>query len=416
MATRANQREDRTPTSYNPLSGMTAKPAAPTFTGPEKYSAPAPKPKEPTFTGPAKYSPYVPPAPPQPPKKPVVTPKPKTESPYDTSGVFNPQGGRGTTVYGPLFTEDNKPKDDVKDEQVKEESKEESKQDEISKEDKDAFALLKDLFASYGLDELYPVIEGYMKSGMGPSEAKIKLKSEQAYKDRFKGNEVRRSKGLNVLSEAEYLDLENSYSETLKAYGLQNYFGSAVTAQDRKNRNLKIADVIGNDISAVEFKDRVSTAVDRVANADAFTKTAFNRFYNIGEAELIGYFLDPQKALVNLKEKAAAAEIGGAALGQQLAASVTSAEDLARFGISREQAQVGYANIAEILPTAGKLSQIYAQEGITYGQTEAEAETFKGLASEQRKRQRLVARETGAFGGASGITKGALSRGAGGAI
>lgn len=403
MATRANQREDRTP-------------KAPTFTGPEKYSAPAPKPKEPTFTGPAKYSPYVPPAPPQPPKKPVVTPKPKTESPYDTSGVFNPQGGRGTTVYGPLFTEDNKPKDDVKDEQVKEESKEESKQDEISKEDKDAFALLKDLFASYGLDELYPVIEGYMKSGMGPSEAKIKLKSEQAYKDRFKGNEVRRSKGLNVLSEAEYLDLENSYSETLKAYGLQNYFGSAVTTQDRKNRNLKIADVIGNDISAVEFKDRVSTAVDRVANADAFTKTAFNRFYNIGEAELIGYFLDPQKALVNLKEKAAAAEIGGAALGQQLAASVTSAEDLARFGISREQAQVGYANIAEILPTAGKLSQIYAQEGITYGQTEAEAETFKGLASEQRKRQRLVARETGAFGGASGITKGALSRGAGGAI
>lgn len=402
MATKANQREDRTP-------------KAPTFTGPEKYSAPAPKPKEPTFTGPAKYSPYVPPAPPQPPKKQVVTPKfptPKTDAQIaaDTQNILDQLGAIGKRL-DTLYTEDNKPKDDT-DEKVKEESK----QDEVSKEDKDAFALLKDLFASYGLDELYPVIEGYMKSGMGPSEAKIKLKSEQAYKDRFKGNEVRRSKGLNVLSEAEYLDLENSYSETLKAYGLQNYFGSAVTTQDRKNRNLKIADVIGNDISAVEFKDRVSTAVDRVANADAFTKTAFNRFYNIGEAELIGYFLDPQKALVNLKEKAAAAEIGGAALGQQLAASVTSAEDLARFGISREQAQVGYANIAEILPTAGKLSQIYAQEGITYGQTEAEAETFKGLASEQRKRQRLVARETGAFGGASGITKGALSRGAGGAI
>jgi len=402
MATKANQREDRTP-------------KAPTFTGPEKYSAPAPKPKEPTFTGPAKYSPYVPPAPPQPPKKQVVTPKfptPKTDAQIaaDTQNILDQLGAIGKRL-DTLYTEDNKPKDDT-DEKVKEESK----QDEVSKEDKDAFALLKDLFASYGLDELYPVIEGYMKSGMGPSEAKIKLKGEQAYKDRFKGNEVRRSKGLNVLSEAEYLDLENSYSETLKAYGLQNYFGSAVTTQDRKNRNLKIADVIGNDISAVEFKDRVSTAVDRVANADAFTKTAFNRFYNIGEAELIGYFLDPQKALVNLKEKAAAAEIGGAALGQQLAASVTSAEDLARFGISREQAQVGYANIAEILPTAGKLSQIYAQEGITYGQTEAEAETFKGLASEQRKRQRLVARETGAFGGASGITKGALSRGAGGAI
>lgn len=290
------------------------------------------------------------------------------------------------------------------------------KEDDTSKEDKDAFALLKDLFASYGLDELYPVIEGYMKSGMGPSEAKVKLKTEKAYIERFKGNEIRRSKGLNVLSEADYLEIENSYSETLKAYGLQNYFGSSATTQDRKNRNLRMADVIGNDVSAVEFKDRVSTAVDRVANADTFTKNAFRQFYNIGETELVSYFLDPQKALVNLKEKAAAAEIGGAALGQQLTTSMTSAEDLARFGISREQAQVGYANIAEILPTAGKLSQIYAQEGITYGQAEAEAETFKGLASEQRKRQRLIARETGAFGGASGITKGSLSKGAGGAI
>ena len=248
------------------------------------------------------------------------------------------------------------------------------------------------------------------ETGLFP-EAKIKLKETEAYKTRFKGNELRRAKGLNVLSEVDYLLLENSYSETLKAYGLQNYFGSAATKQDKKNRDLKLADIIGNDVSAVEFKDRVSTAVDRVQNADAYTKTAFKQFYNINDTDLIGYFLDPTKALPTLKEKAAAAEIGGAALGQNLAATSATAEELARFGVTREQAVQGYANIAEILPTAQKLSSIYSQEGITYGQTEAEQETFKGLASEQRKRKQLAAREAAAFGGSSGtaLSAGALS-------
>ena len=285
-----------------------------------------------------------------------------------------------------------------------------------SKETQDAFALLKETFAEYGLDELSSIIEGYMKANLGTAEARLKLKETEAYKTRFKGNELRRAKGLNVLSEADYLYLEKSYSETLKAYGLQNYFGSAATKEDKKNRDLKLADIIGNDVSAVEFKDRVSTAVDRVTNADAYTKSAFKQFYNINDTDLVGYFLDPTKALNNLKEKAAAAEIGGAALGQNLAATSATAEELARFGVTREQAVQGYANIAEILPTAQKLSSIYSQEGITYGQTEAEQEAFKGLASEQRKRKQLMARETAAFGGSSGIGRSSLGSGSTGAI
>jgi len=169
-----------------------------------------------------------------------------------------------------------------------------------------------------------------------------------------------------------------------------------------------IADVIGKDISAVEFKDRVSTAVDRVKMADPATKSAFQQFYGIGEADLAKYFLDPSKSLVTLKEKATAAEIGGAAIGQGLPATAASAEDLAKFGISREQAQVGYSAIAEELPTATKLGQIYDEEGITYGQTEAEAATFKGLASAKRKKEQLKAREEAAFQGSSGVAPAGL--------
>jgi hypothetical protein len=82
---------------------------------------------------------------------------------------------------------------------------------------------------------------------------------------------------------------------------------------------------------------------------------------------------------------------------------------LARFGINREQAQVGYSTIAQELPTAAKLGEIYSQEGITYGQTEAEQATFKGLASAKRKKEQLVSRETAAFGGSSGVAQPGLS-------
>jgi hypothetical protein len=277
-------------------------------------------------------------------------------------------------------------------------------QDEKARQD--AFAILKDVFASYGLSDLATEIEGYMREGIGTSQATLKLKQSQAYKDRFYGNELRLAAGRNVVNEAEYLDLENSYSETLKAYGLQDYFGIGVTPVERKNRQKAIASVIGNDISAVEFKDRVSTAIDRVKMADPATKNAFQQFYGIGEAELAKYFLDPTKTLVTLKEKATAAEIGGAAIGQGLAATATSAEDLARFGVDRQQAQAGYAQIGEELPTAGSLGRIYSESGITYNQADAESATFKGLASARRKKEQLKQLEEGQFSGSSGTALG----------
>jgi hypothetical protein len=274
---------------------------------------------------------------------------------------------------------------------------------------KDAFQILKDVFASYGLDSLASQIESYMREGIGTGEATIRLKQSQPYKDRFKGNELRLAAGRNVINEAEYLDLENSYSQTLKAYGLQDYFGVGVTPTQRLARQQAMAEVIGADISAVEFKDRVSTSVDRVKMADPGTKKAFQDFYGIGEVDLVKYFLNPTQTLVTLKEKATAAEIGGAAIGQNLSATMASAEELARFGINREQAQAGYSTIAQELPTAAKLGQIYNEEGITYGQTEAEQATFKGLASAKRKKERLVEKETASFQGSSGVGAAGLS-------
>jgi uncharacterized protein YoaH (UPF0181 family) len=270
---------------------------------------------------------------------------------------------------------------------------------------RDAFAILTSTFALYGLDELSPVIEGFMKQGLTSNEAIIELRKNKVYQTRFAGNTTRTAAGLNALSEGEYLALEDSYSETLRAYGQQALLGT-----DKKARQARMATIIGADISPVEFKDRVSTVVTRVENADPLVKSTLRDFYKITDTDLVSYFLNPTENLPKLQEKVTAAEIGSAALAQGgLTTDMTSAESLAKFGVDLATARKGYSTISEVLPTATKLSQIYNEENIQYNQKVAEEEVFKGLASAQRKRTQLAEKEIASFQGSSGVGAAGLS-------
>jgi LysM repeat protein len=273
------------------------------------------------------------------------------------------------------------------------------------KDTRDAFALLTSTFALYGLEDLSSVIAGFMKQGLTSNEAIIELRKNKTYQTRFAGNTTRTAAGLNALSEGEYLALEDSYSETLRAYGQQTLLGT-----DKKTRQAKMATIIGSDISAVEFKDRVSTVVTRVENADPLVKSTLRDFYKITDTDLVSYFLSPTENLPKLQEKVTAAEIGSAALAQGgLTTDMTSAESLAKFGVDLATARKGYSTISEVLPTATKLSQIYDEDNIQYNQKVAEEEVFKGLASAQRKRTQLAEKEIASFQGSSGVGAAGLS-------
>lgn len=284
----------------------------------------------------------------------------------------------------------------------------------LSAEAQDAYALLKSVFTKYNLSSLVPAIEDLMKNNVGPEQASLLLKTDPKYnKDangnligyakRFQANATRVANGLNAIDEATYLDIEDQYSQTLKAYGKENYFGTTMDA-----RQTAMASLIAGDVSPTEFKGRIDLAVARVENADPNIKAQLKSYYSITDADLTNYFLNPKENLPKLEEKVKAAEIGGAAAAQKLSVSATTAEDLAKYGVTQEQARQGYADIAEILPTSEKLGSIYDEMGIKYGQVEAEKEVFKGLASEKRKREALAEREKASFGGQSGLSKGAL--------
>ena len=275
----------------------------------------------------------------------------------------------------------------------------------------DAYALLESVFRDYGLEELVPNIKNYMEKGIGSKQATVELKETQAYKTRFAGNEMRRAAGKNVLDEATYLALENSYDEALRSYGLQNYFGI-----DRKQRNARMAEFIGNDINYPEFKDRIDLAVNRVNMADPFVKSTLISFYKITDNDLVNYFLNPKEGLPVLEEKVKAAEIGGVAAGLGLQASLASASAFAKMGITKARAQEGYATIAQNLPRGADLSKFYKEEGIDYTQTLAEEAEFKGTASAKRAEERLRSREIGSFSGGAGTGRTSLTRNSAGLI
>ncbi len=269
--------------------------------------------------------------------------------------------------------------------------------------DVDAYTLLESTFKEYGLEELVPEIKKFMEAGLGSNQAALELKKTNAYINRFRGNEIRRAAGLNVVSEAAYLELENSYNETLRAYGLQGYFGT-----DRKVAQAKMADIIGNDINAPEFKDRIDTVVTRVNNSDPNIKATLKAFYNIQDTDLVKYFLNPKENLPRLQEKVTSAEIGSEFIKQGLVSGVASAEEFAKLGIDKQQAATAARTISGFLPEAKFLSAISPEENINYSQQTAEEEVVKGLDSARRKRLKIAEKEIGRFSGEAGLARNAL--------
>ena len=137
-------------------------------------------------------------------------------------------------------------------------------------------------------------------------------------------------------------------------------------------------------------------------------------FYGIGQNDLVAYVLDPNQTFQKIERQVAAAEIGTAARKQGLEAGVNVAEQLAAQGISQAEAQRGYSTIADILPEATKLSNLYGNTLDKYGQSEAEQDIFNTLASAQRKRKSLISREAAEFTGTSGLSRTALGKTTGG--
>lgn len=276
---------------------------------------------------------------------------------------------------------------------------------------KSAYDLLYQQFNEYGLGALVEPLKNLITEGVSPSEFTIRLRETDAYKKRFAANASRIAKGLRALSEAEYIGLEDQYQDVMRRYGLpETYY-----TRGDMGRQEGFEKFIGGDVSPVELEDRIQTAQRRVLNAPPQVKDTLTQYYgsDITNGDILAYMLDPTQAIENIKRKVTAAEIGAGAAISGLGATKARAEELGTFGVTGEQARAGFQTIAELLPGATKLGDIYAKQGLgPYTQTTAEQEVFgtTGAADAAQKRKRLAQLETAQFSGSTGAAGGALGR------
>jgi len=263
-----------------------------------------------------------------------------------------------------------------------------------------------------GLSSLVGPLRNLFESGISDGESlRLALSQTPEYQTRFSANAKRIAAGLSALSPAEYIQLEDQYQNVMRNYGLP----ASYYAKDSTGKQVGFDELLGGDVSSTELEERLITAQERVIKSNPEVLNALKTFYpGIGNGDILAYSLDPKNALKDIQRKVAAAEIGGAALVQGLATSVTGAEELEKFGVTKLQAQQGFANVAQMAPRGSVLSNIYNEA--PYNQATATAEVFgtAGAADAAQKRRKLTALEEATFGGQSGLSQGALARNGGG--
>ena len=258
--------------------------------------------------------------------------------------------------------------------------------------DQNAEAQLQQLLGQMGLSGLTGTVLDYLQQGYDVTSIQYLLTQTPEYKRRFAGNDARIKNGLGALSPAEYLATERAYQDVLRSAGMPAGFYDSPD---------DFTQWISGDVSPSELANRVDDAVKFAQSTDPTTRTALSAYFGIDTQHIAAYFLDPQRALPLLAKQANATTIGAAALNQGL--GLTNLQDALRYtdqGVTGQQAQQGYSQIADMLPTEKTIAQRFGQ---TYDQTDAEQEVLGGLASATRKRRNLNQQEEALFSGSGGV-------------
>jgi len=274
----------------------------------------------------------------------------------------------------------------------------------------DAFEVLRTELMSLGLPEFAPILEGYVKQDISPTVAPALLEQTDVYKQRFKGNEARRQRGLQQLDMAGYLNAERDYRQLLK--------DNSLDALDNKDT---YAALIGGDVSLNEAQDRIVNVFNKIDNADAVLKQNINQYFGqygvtdptIQKQQVALAILGGTQAAGALQKTLQKAQLRAGAQMAGLTVAETNVEELQKQAESAGVADVyglakqGFSTLAQTQPTTEKLAQIYGED-TTSLQPELQQEAFFGLASQRRKK--LQEKEQATFGGRAGTSTVSLAQ------
>lgn len=184
--------------------------------------------------------------------------------------------------------------------------------------------------------EAFPRIDEFIKAGIFPGES----------------------------PELAYIAYRNTVAEAAQRYGIN---------EDLFTKT-KIADYIGNRVSAAEIADRMSQAATAVATTPAETLSVLRDYYGVQNNDLISFYLDPETTESMLQKRYTAARIGTEAARQQFGIDVQMAENLAERGITVGQAAEGFQTARQqsaFMYGRGETASQQALLGAQFGEEES---------------------------------------------
>lgn len=253
-----------------------------------------------------------------------------------------------------------------------------------------AYAIIGQDLERYGLGSLTQFVNDlvFKENVLDENIIRGRMRETEQYRTRFAGNEARRRAGFNVLSENEYLYLENAYRQQLRSAGMPPGFYDS---------NDDFTAMIGGDVSVAELATRVNQGYEAVKNADPQVIQEMQRLYGVNDSQLAAYFLDPQKAAPMLVEQAKSAQIASEATRQAgLAITAQQGEQLAQAGINAEQARQGFATLGQAQELFNPLA---GEQGVGMTQQEQIGAVFATDAAAAQRLRKKQAERTAAFQG-----------------
>lgn len=204
----------------------------------------------------------------------------------------------------------------------------------------DAWEMLNFYLRDWGLESLSGDAREMLIEGDSLDVITLKLAETDAYKQRFKANDARRSKGLRVLSPAEYIEVERQYRDIMRRNGLPQGFYDQLDDFTR---------FMENDISPQELNDRASAAATNWIHAAPEIQQQWERLYGLTPSMAVAAMLDPDRAMpllerqINTTQIAAEAQRAFRDIGRL---SQGRAEELAALGVEAEDARAAFGELA----------------------------------------------------------------------
>lgn len=269
--------------------------------------------------------------------------------------------------------------------------------------DSSARAIIDGALGQYGLQSLSTWAWSKWQAGESIDQIMLELRATPEYKARFPAMDVLSKEG-RAITEAQYINYEQSAASIFKAAGLPSGF------YDQPD---DFAKFLTADIALPELQNRVQMYQTVAFSQPPEVLQAWHDLYGLSGGDLTAFFIDPTRAEPLIQQKYSSAQAAGWA-NRTGFGSLTQqqAESVGTLGLTDQQIQQGFGDLGTLKPLLGTL-QGSGETAITTDQ--ALLAEFGQNAPDQaliaaRKAGRLAAFQAG--GGVATSQQGAVGAGA----